>query len=95
MNPSNKNGNLILYVVIDDKVERIQSELKEIKQAYVYLKKLKDGYKVALEPFKKNDNITIHISEEFKEEKKKGGRKKKEYVPVVEIEPIDVEEEND
>ena len=92
----NKKGNLLLYVAIDDKVERIQTDFKEIKQEYVYLKKTKDGYKVSLEPFKKNDNITIHINEELMEERKeekKKGRKKKEYVPVVEIEPIDIEED--
>ena len=87
----NKRGNLILYVAIDDKVEKIESDLKEIKQEYVYLKKTKDGYKVSLVPFKKNDNVTIYINEELAEEKKKY-KKKKESVPVVEIESIDTEE---
>ena len=87
----NKRGNLILYVAVDDKVEKIESDLKEIKQEYVYLKKTKDGYKVSLVPFKKNDNVTIYINEELAEEKKKYKRKK-ESVPVVEIESIDTEE---
>ena len=42
-------------------------------------------------PFKKNDNVTIYINEELAEEKKKY-KKKKESVPVVEIESIDTEE---
>ena len=93
----NKQGNLLLYVAIDDKVERIETDLKELNQEFVYLKKTKDGYKVSLEPFKKNDNLIIHINEEVlketKEERKKGNRKKKESVPVVEIEPSDIEED--
>ena len=67
-----------------------KTELKELKQDYVYLKETKDGYKVSLEPFKaeepkkvSNDNITIHINQELvSERKEKRGRKKK---PVEEI----------
>ena len=90
----NKRGTLILYVVVDDKVEKIETNLRELKQEYVYLKKLKNGYKISLTPFKTNENITIHVNEELVEEKKKSNnKKKKEYVPVVEIAPIEEEDE--
>lgn len=49
----NKKGGLYLYIVIDNKVERISTELKEIDQQYVYLKKTRSGYKVSLVPFPK------------------------------------------
>lgn len=96
----NRRGNLLIYVAMEDKTERIETQLKELKQEYVYLKKTKDGYKVSLEPFKeekKNENITIHINEELAEERKekKGKRKVKEYIPVVEVKPIDKKEEDE
>ena len=85
---------------MEDKTERIETQLKELKQEYVYLKKTKDGYKVSLEPFKeekKNENITIHINEELAEERKekKGKRKIKEYIPVIEVKSIDKTEEDE
>lgn len=83
-----RKGNLILYVIVDDKVEKVQTDLKEIKQEYVYLKKTENGYKVSLEPFKKNENIIIHINEEYldekKEEKKRNRKKKKPVVEEIE-----------
>ena len=97
----NRQGNLFLYVLINDnKVEKILSNLTEINQDYVYLKKTNKGYEVSLEPFKKvtnknNENITIHVNEELVTEKKKGQRKIKEYIPVVEIEPITKIEEDE
>ena len=86
----NRSGNLLIYVALENKTVRIETELKELKQDYVYLKETKDGYKVSLEPFKaeepkkvSNDNITIHINQELvSERKEKRGRKKK---PVEEI----------
>ena len=48
----NRNGKLYLYVVIDDKVERILSNFTEINQDYVYVKRLSNNeYKVSLVPF--------------------------------------------
>lgn len=47
----NKNGELFLYVVIGQGVERIQTKLKEINQNYVYLNKKASGYEVSLTPF--------------------------------------------
>ena len=102
----NRAGNLLIYVALEDKTERIETQLKELKQEYVYLKKTENGYEVSLEPFKEekkveekkvNENITIHVNEEFIEEKKgKRGRKKvKEYIPVVEVKPIDEIEEDE
>ena len=78
----NRNGQLFLYVLVeDDKIERIPSTLTELKQNYIYLKKVNESYKVSLEPFKKeeskvNENITIHVNEELVTEKKKGRKKK-------------------
>lgn len=47
----NKKGFLYLYVVIGDHVERIETQLKEIDQQYIYLKKNKDSYDISLVPF--------------------------------------------
>ena len=49
----NKKGELYLYVVANDKIEKIPSKLKELNQNYVYLKKRIDGYEVSLTPFEK------------------------------------------
>ena len=48
---TNKKGNLYLYVIIDDKVEKIATDLKELNQNYIYLKEGIDGYNVSLTPF--------------------------------------------
>ena len=48
---ANKKGNLILYVVINDKVEKIDTNLKELNQNYVYVKDGLDGYEISLVPF--------------------------------------------
>lgn len=47
----NKKGKLYLYVVMDDKVQKILSDLEEINQDYVYLKETLDGYIVSTVPF--------------------------------------------
>ena len=47
----NKNGFLYLYVVIGDKVEKILTNLKELNQEYVYLKKTTSGYVVSTKEF--------------------------------------------
>ena len=48
----NRNGKLYLYIVMDDKVERILSNFTEINQDYVYVKRLSNNeYKVSLVPF--------------------------------------------
>lgn len=47
----NKNNKLFLYVIIEDKVEKILSDLEELNQDYVYLKKEENNYKVSLVPF--------------------------------------------
>jgi hypothetical protein len=74
-----KQGNLFLYVLInDDKIERISSKLTELKQNYIYLRKNNNVYEVSLEPFKeeKKENIIIHVNEELVTEKKRGRKKK-------------------
>ena len=79
----NKQGKLFLYILIDDnKIERILSNFKELKQNYVYLNKSDKGYEISLEPFKEEtkivekDNIVIHVNEELVTEKKRGRKKK-------------------
>lgn len=47
----NKKGKLYLYVVMDDKVQKVLSDLEEINQDYVYLKETLDGYIVSTVPF--------------------------------------------
>lgn len=49
----NRFGKLYLYVVIEDKIEKILSDFEELKQEYVYLKKGTKGYSVSLTPFPK------------------------------------------
>ena len=48
----NRSGKLFLYVVINDHVEKIPTELTSIDQDYVYLKEGLDGYEVSLTPFR-------------------------------------------
>ena len=45
----NKSGKLILYVAMEDSTKRIQTDLKELKQDYVYI----DGDTVSLTPIEK------------------------------------------
>ena len=47
----NKKGNLILYVVMEKGIEKIQTNLKEINQNYVYVRDGLEGYEVSLTPF--------------------------------------------
>ncbi|MBO7716079.1 MAG: hypothetical protein J6S85_21120 [Methanobrevibacter sp.] len=103
----NRRGTLLLYVAIENKVERIETDLTELNQDYVYLKETNNGYDVSLEPFKKvnknNENITIHINEELVGEKKRGRKKaKKEETSIIDtdaetdneiIEEIEAEDE--
>lgn len=95
----NKQGKLFLYVLTgENKIEKILSNFTELKQDYVYLRKTDNSYEVSLEPFKEepkksNQNITIHVNEEFAPKENKRGRKKvKEFIPVVEIETIEEDE---
>lgn len=83
----NKQGKLFLYVLIEDnKIEKIFSNLNEIKQNYIYLRKTNGIYETSLVPFAeektetKKDNIIIHINEELVTEKKRGRKKKTEKV---------------
>ena len=80
----NNNNQLYLYVVIGEKVERIQSNLTELNQDYVYLQKKDNGYDISLTPIiNKSNNVDIIEKQEDKsvsvEEKslKKRGRKSK------------------
>ena len=83
----NKNNKLILYVVIDEKVERIQSDLTELNQDYVYLQKDNNKYKISLTPIVDDieviDKQEINIDKQevnvdtIKTSLKKRGRKSK------------------
>ena len=83
----NKNNKLILYVVIDEKVERIQSDLTELNQDYVYLQKDNNKYKISLTPIVDDieviDKQEIDIDKQeinvntIKTSPKKRGRKSK------------------
>ena len=83
----NRQGYLYLYVLMeDDKIEKILTKLTEIKQDYIYLRKIDGVYETSLEPFKeekkekedKKENIVIHVNEELVTEKKRGRKKKSE-----------------
>jgi len=83
----NKQGKLFLYVLLnDDKIEKILSDLTEIKQNYIYLRKTNGVYETSLEPFAeekketKKENIVIHVNDELVTEKKRGRKKKSEKV---------------
>lgn len=54
----NKKGLLYLYVEIDDTIVKLSTQLTEINQNYVYLKKVKDSYEVSLVPFPKEEKKT-------------------------------------
>lgn len=92
----NKKGDIIIYVVVNDNVEKIQTNFKEIKQEYVYLKeKIDGGYEVSLVPFKKEEQKTIEVKEGFfeikpeKNESKSVARRK--YIQKKEKEKIEIE----
>ena len=81
-----KRGNIILYVVINDKVEKVNTKLKEINQDYIYIRDGLDGYEVSLVPFSKTTVSNKEIvevdfedlikTEEPKQEKKKSYKRK-------------------
>ena len=90
----NKQGKLFLYVLIEEnKIEKIFSNLTELKQNYIYLRKTNGIYETSIVPFKeeeekekeekksvKKENIIIHVNEDIVPEKKKGRKKKSETV---------------
>ncbi len=85
---TDKRGNIILYVVMDNKVEKINTKLKTINQNYIYVQDGLDGYEVSLVPFEKkvstistNDKkIEVIFEDLFKEEPKEiKPEKKKSY----------------
>ena len=63
----NKRGKLYLYVLVNDKIERILSDFTKLEQDYVYLKKENDSYKVVLEPFKEEPK-KLYIEPKIEEE---------------------------
>lgn len=62
----NIKGNLYLYVVINNKVEKIATQLTEINQDYIYLKEGSEGYQVSLTPFVEKKNNTKKSKSENK-----------------------------
>ncbi len=59
----NKHGKLILYVVINDSTERIQSEFTELNQDYVYI----DGDIISLIPIEKKVDQSANFSYKYSE----------------------------
>ena len=89
----NKQGKLFLYVLVEEnKIEKIFSNLTELKQDYIYLRKSNGIYETSIVPFKEEGkeekksvevekkNIVIHVNENIVPEKKKGRKKKSEMV---------------
>lgn len=66
-----KKGNIVLYVVMNDKVEKINTKLKELNQNYVYVQDDLEGYNVSLVPFPKKTityaNNTDIVNMEYKD----------------------------
>ena len=60
-----KNGKIIIYVVINDNVEKITTNFTEINQNYVYVKESIDGYEVSLTPFNNTKNDVIEFEDEI------------------------------
>lgn len=54
---ANRKGDLILYVVLDKGIEKIQTNLKQINQNYVYVREGLDGYEVSLTPFPQKNYV--------------------------------------
>lgn len=48
---TSKDGGLYLYVVVNDRIEKIKTNLTELNQCYVYLKEGLEDYQVSLTPF--------------------------------------------
>ena len=83
----NRNGKLYLYVVIDDKVERILSNFTEINQDYVYVQKSFNGeYKISLTPFieKVEPIINQNIEQIEKKTNRKNNKSKKTKSDIIE-----------
>ena len=75
----------------ENKVKKIFSNLTELKQNYIYLRKTNGIYETSIVPFKeeeekeenksvKKENIIIHVNEDIVPEKKRGRKKKSETV---------------
>lgn len=47
----NKKGKIILYVLIEDNIVKITTNLEDFDQDYIYIKKYKNNYQVSLNPF--------------------------------------------
>ena len=61
--PNKSNNKLILYVIVDDKVQRIQSNFTELNQDYVYLKENGSSYDISLYPFSIENIVTTTDNE--------------------------------
>ena len=88
----NKKGNLILYVIINNNVEKIQTKLKELNQNYVYVKEGIDGYEVSLTPFPavpkytKSKSVQRREAEQKRKEEKAVVEEEKEFSGLIEEE---------
>lgn len=71
----NKNGKLFLYVVINNKVEKISTELEKIEQNYVYVKESSKGYEISLTPFVEEKKLVEEKKTEYKRPQQKKSKK--------------------
>lgn len=62
-NRKGKDGFLYLYVVIEDRIEKIKTNFEEINQCYVYLKEGLEDYQVSLTPFVEKKTVRKTKSE--------------------------------
>ena len=76
----NRKGDLILYVILNDKVEKIQTKLKELKQNYVYVRDGIDGYEVSLTPFPQKSYIKTTSTKRKKQNSFKNDKEEVENV---------------
>ncbi len=73
----NKHNKLFLYIVVEDKVEKVLTDLEKIDQNYIYLKNVDGKYIVSLTPFPKEEPKKVVIDEPIDEKPKKRQPKKK------------------
>ena len=74
----NRKGDLIIYVVINDSVEKIQTNLKQLNQNYVYVREGLEGYEVSLIPFPQKNYVKSKSVQRREAEQKRKYNKKDE-----------------
>lgn len=72
----NKNGKLYLYILVNDKIEKILSNFTEINQDYIYMKKTDNGYDISLTPFVIEEKIEDSNNNKVDEKPKRTYKRK-------------------